>query len=67
MVRCSQYRGCHVTRLYQDDEDRYPLVFDIRKAKLVLRHPGEIRKFALEGGRDEYIGGTDKTDKRGAD
>jgi hypothetical protein len=41
----SEFKGNPMIVLSQGDEDKFPFQFGLKKAKLVLEHLDEIRKF----------------------
>jgi len=45
IVEESEYKGNPVLVLKNTDEDRYPFSFGVKKAKLMLEHLEDIRKF----------------------
>lgn len=48
MVERSEYKGKPVIILKRDAEDKFPFSFGIAKAKLILEHIEEIKKFIEE-------------------
>lgn len=48
IVEVSEYKGNPVLTLKNDPDDRYPFTFGVKKAKLVLEHIEDIRKFVAE-------------------
>lgn len=49
MVKLEEYKGNKMISLMEKEEDRFPFTFGVKKAKLILAHIEEIRKFV-----DEY-------------
>ena len=47
-VEYSEFKGNKVIRIKRDEEDRYPFSFGKGKAKLIVEHFEEIKKFAEE-------------------
>ena len=45
LVEEGEYKGSPVLILKTKEEDRFPFSFGIRKAKLVLEHIEEVKKF----------------------
>lgn len=44
----SEYKGNPVLILKNSDEDRYPFTFGVKKAKLMLEHIEEVKKFVAK-------------------
>lgn len=44
----SEYKGNPVLTLKNDPDDRYPFTFGVKKAKLLLEHLDDIRKFVAD-------------------
>lgn len=47
-VRFTEYKGNKMIELIDDEEDKYPFSFGIRKAKKILANFDAIRKFVEE-------------------
>ncbi|OQA90855.1 MAG: hypothetical protein BWY26_01343 [Elusimicrobia bacterium ADurb.Bin231] len=45
MVEISEFKGNKVIILKRDENDKYPFSFGLSKAKLILEHLDEIKKF----------------------
>lgn len=45
-VEFSEFKGNRIISLKRSDEDRYPFSFGKSKAKLIVQHFEEIKKFA---------------------
>ncbi len=45
IVEESEYKGNPMLVLKNNEEDRYPFQFGIKKAKLVLEHIEDVKKF----------------------
>ena len=43
-----EYKGNKTITLGRDENDRYPFTFGVKKAKMVLEHIEEIKKFVEE-------------------
>ena len=48
MVERSEYKGKPVLIIKRDENDKYPFVFGLSKAKLILDNLEEVRKFVAE-------------------
>ena len=48
MFEISDYKGNKIIILKRDENDRYPFRFGLNKAKLLLEHIEDIRKFVEE-------------------
>ena len=48
MVERSEYKGKPVIIMKRDENDKYPFVFGLSKAKLILENLEEIKKFVAE-------------------
>ena len=48
MFEISDYKGSKIIILKRDENDRYPFRFGLSKAKLLLEHIEDIRKFVEE-------------------
>lgn len=48
MVERSEYKGKPVLIIKRDENDKYPFVFGLSKAKLILENLEEVRKFVVE-------------------
>lgn len=44
----TEFKGNPIISLKRDEEDKYGLTFGIRKAKLVIEHIEDIKKFIAE-------------------
>ena len=49
MVERSEYKGKPVLIMKRDENDKYPFVFGLSKARLILENLEEIKKFVAEG------------------
>ena len=47
-VEYSEFKGNKVIRIKRNEEDTYPFTFGKGKAKLIVEHFEEIKKFAEE-------------------
>ncbi len=50
IVEESEYKGSPVLILKAMEEDRFPFNFGLRKAKLILEHIDDIKKFVQKHG-----------------
>jgi hypothetical protein len=48
MVEFSEFKGNKVIILKRDENDKYPFSFGITKAKLILDHIEDIKKFVSD-------------------
>jgi len=48
VVEITEFKGSPVISLKRNEEDKYGLTFGIRKAKLVIEHIDDIKKFISE-------------------
>jgi hypothetical protein len=48
MIENSEFRGHKIIILKRDKDDKYPFQFGAGKAKLIVDHIEEIKKFAEE-------------------
>ena len=48
MVERSEYKGKPVLVIKRNEEDHYPFSFGLGKARLILEHIEEIKKFVEE-------------------
>ena len=48
IVEESEYKGSPVLVLKNTEEDRYPFTFGVKKAKLMLEHLDDIKKFVAK-------------------
>ena len=46
MFELSEFKGNKVIVLKRDENDKYPFSFGLAKAKLILQHIEDIKKFA---------------------
>jgi hypothetical protein len=53
MVTFSAFKGNNVIQLYRTEQDPYPFSFGVSKAKLILKHIEEIKKFVEENHGEE--------------
>ncbi len=51
MVERTEYNGKPVITLRRTPEDRFPFSFGVNKAKLILEHIVEIKKFVEENSK----------------
>ena len=52
MVERSEYKGKPVLIMKRDENDKYPFVFGLSKARLILENYEEIKKFVAENSVD---------------
>lgn len=45
MIELSEFKGNKVIILKRDANDKYPFSFGLSKAKLIMEHIGDIKKF----------------------
>ena len=48
MVERTEYKGKPVLIIKRDEDDKFPFSFGLHKAKLILEHIEEIKKFVEE-------------------
>lgn len=48
----SEYKGNPVLTLKNNEEDRYPFTFGVKKAKLMLDHIEDIKKFVAKNDKE---------------
>lgn len=48
MVERTEYKGKPILVLKRDEEDKYPFSFGLSKAKLIVEHFEDIKKFVTE-------------------
>jgi len=48
MIEHNEYRGHKVLILKRDAEDKYPFQFGLGKAKLIISHIEDIKKFVAD-------------------
>ena len=48
MIEKTEFKGKPVIILKRNEEDKYPFSFGLSKAKLILEHVEEIKKFVEE-------------------
>lgn len=53
IVEESEYKGNPVMVLKNSEEDRYPFTFGVKKAKLMLEHIEDIRKFVAKNDKEK--------------
>lgn len=53
IVEESEYKGNPLLVLKNNEEDRYPFSFGIKKAKLVIEHIEDIKKFIAKYDKQE--------------
>lgn len=53
IVEESEYKGNPMIVLKNTAEDRYPFQFGLKKAKLVLEHIEDIKKFVEKHGKED--------------
>jgi len=53
MIENSEFRGHQILVLKRDAEDKYPFQFGLGKAKLILSHIEEIKKFVADNPEKE--------------
>lgn len=58
MIERSEYKGNPLIVLKRSEDDKYPFSFGVNKAKLILEHIEEIKKFVEENSvpKDESAG-----------
>lgn len=49
----SEYKGNAVLVLKNSEDDRYPFTFGVKKAKLMLEHIEEIKKFVAKNDKEK--------------
>lgn len=49
----SEYKGNPVLVLKNAEDDRYPFTFGVKKAKLMLEHIEEIKKFVAKNDKEK--------------
>lgn len=52
MVEFSEFKGNKVIILKRDENDKYPFSFGLTKAKLILEHINDIKKFVEDNSTD---------------
>ena len=52
MVERSEYKGKPVLIIKRDEKDKYPFVFGLSKARLIMENLEEIKKFIAENNVD---------------
>jgi hypothetical protein len=52
MIERSEYKGKPLIVLKRGEDDKFPFSFGISKAKLILEHIEEIKKFVEENTQD---------------
>ncbi|MFH0947401.1 MAG: hypothetical protein V1833_00155 [Elusimicrobiota bacterium] len=50
MVELSEFKGNKVIVLKRDENDKYPFSFGTAKAKLIVQHIEDIKKFVVDNG-----------------
>lgn len=53
IVEESEYKGNPMLVLKNGEEDRYPFQFGLKKAKLVIEHIEDIKKFVAKNDKTE--------------
>lgn len=53
MVEKSEFKGKPIIILKRNEEDKYPFYFGLNKAKLIMDHVDEIKKFVEENTKIE--------------
>jgi len=53
IVEESEYKGNPVIVLKNNEDDRYPFTFGLKKAKLVLEHIEDIKKFVEKNDKEQ--------------
>lgn len=48
LVEYGEFKGNKLIKLKRDEEDQYPFSFGKSKAKLIIAHIDEIKRFAQE-------------------
>lgn len=56
MVEKGDYKGKPVLILKRSEDDKYPFAFGLNKAKLIVEHLEDIKKFVQENSQDEDAG-----------
>ncbi|MDO8526096.1 MAG: hypothetical protein Q7T03_00240 [Deltaproteobacteria bacterium] len=49
----SEYKGNPVLTLKNNEEDRYPFTFGVKKAKLMMEHIEDIKKFITKHDKEK--------------
>ena len=52
MVEIGEYKGCKVITFKQDENTKFPFTFGLAKAKIILEHFEDIKKFVEENSKD---------------
>ena len=52
-VKTGEFKGHKTLTLLRSEDDKYPFTFGIAKAKLVLEHIDDIKKFVEENDYNE--------------
>ncbi|MDP2599773.1 MAG: hypothetical protein Q8P84_03440 [Deltaproteobacteria bacterium] len=53
IVEESEFKGNPVLILKNGEEDRYPFTFGVKKAKLMLEHIEDIKKFVAKNDKEK--------------
>ena len=53
MVEKSEFKGKPILVLKRNEEDKYPFYFGLNKAKLIVDHIEDIKKFVKENTKEE--------------
>ncbi len=52
-VEITEYKGNPIITIKNDPYDRYPFSFGVKKAKMVIEHLEDIKKFIAEHDKEE--------------
>jgi hypothetical protein len=52
IVELGEFKGNKMIVLKRNPEDKFPFQFGVSKAKLVIEHIEDIKKFVAENGKD---------------
>ena len=52
-VKFSEYKGWPILELHKYDHDKKPFRFGLGKAKLILKHVEDIKKFVEENSEED--------------
>ena len=56
MIEKSEFKGKPVIILRRSEDDKYPFTFGLTKARLILDHIEDIKKFVEENSKEEEAG-----------
>ncbi len=57
MIERSEYKGKPLIVLKRNEEDKYPFSFGLSKARLIVEHIEDIKKFVDESAGSQQQGG----------